>query len=335
MRQRFRLARVLVRLVPVCWVMSACTVQSPWGAQGTNAQPCFPDETCDKNLVCLAEGSEHICRSGSAGPDGGIDGIASSDAACWLDQGIQLSQVPRLLAGSNVLVIEGRADDDITEILVLGPGVEQTAEVSEGTFCLEAQLEAQRAAYNIFGRDAQGCLTEAVRVEAHQTLGINVLAGRIPAGPWQREVRSLTDGSKTTTVQLSVLDPDDPSDSEYCNEYAYVWFSLPSSLPIGRVAVRYPEAVGTRYIRCWSLAGSTERDPAPPSPSVVTPWEFIVQSTHGSEGDLLIDLAKPSRLRHIAVLMYEDGLPGAEVETFEVAEIEAWTPPTAGQAGCN
>ena len=198
MRQRFRLARVLARLVPVCWVMSACTVPSPWGAQGTNGQPCFPDETCDKDLVCLAEGSEHVCRLGSGGPDGGIDGIPSSDAACSLHPEIQLSRVPRLLAGSNVLVIEGRADGEHHGDPA--PGARRRAKgrrSPRGTFCLEAQLEAQRATYNIFGRNAAGCLTEAVRVEAHETLGINVLAGRIPEGPWQHEVRSLTDGSKT------------------------------------------------------------------------------------------------------------------------------------------
>lgn len=340
MQQRFRAACVLARLMPLCWVflygaMSACTVPSPWGAQGTDGQPCFSGETCDKGLVCLAEGNAHVCRRGSGGPDGGIDGIPSSDSACWLKQGVQLSRVPRLLAGSNVLVVEGRADEGITEILLLGPGVEQTSEISKGTFCLEAKLVAQGATYNLYGRNAQGCLTEAIRVEAHETLGINVLAGRIPEGPWQREVRSLTDGSDDTTVQLSVLDPSDPSDREYCNEYAYVWFSLPSTLPIGRVAIRYPEAVAPHYIVCWSLAGSAERDPAPPWPSVVNPWEFIDQSTHGSEGDLLIDLVKPPRLRHIAVLMYEDAQPGVDTETFEIAEIEAWRPPSAEEAGCN
>ena len=148
-------------------------------------------------------------------------------------------------------------------------------------------------------------------------------------------MRSLTDGSKRTTVQISVPDPDDPDDIEYCNAYQYVWFSLPTIVPISRVAVRYPDAVAPHYIVCWSLAGSTERDPGPPWPSVITPWEFIDQSTHGTEGDLIIDLAKPPRLRHVAVLMYEDALPKADTETFELAEIEAWTPPSSRETGCN
>lgn len=300
------------------FLLAGCTTVAPWAGEGTVGQDCFPDDTCDPGLTCSAGTCVAKLSSCSLAGTPAIDAVPS--------------QTPYLR-----VPISGEAPVGATAIEVSGAGDLRVATVTQRRFCLEVPLLDERTTLEVRARDAEGCVSEASTVEITRDPAVtNVLAGLVPQGQWSRTITSLTDGEVSTSLRLSFTDPGEPP--EICDDYTYVWFALPNPTPIARVVVYYPDVPNfSDYALCWALIGSDQGVVDAPWPVVGrTQWDVIAQSTSGSPNTLVIDMAEPIEVQHLALLMFENGVAG-DVEAFEIAELEAWSaiPDTPDYVGCN
>lgn len=311
----------------------SCTERAPWGLQGTAGEACFPDNTCDPGLFCEFA----TCVVERSGSDAGV--LSDAGTGCRTSAQIKLTFLPRVLSGMGKVVVRGKVDSSIETVRVGNAEHSEQVSVGANRFCAEFPLASgERERLAIVGLDSDGCTTDPIWIEVDGTLGVNMLAGRAPTAPWTTPIYALTDGVADTSVQLSFADAGDPPGVDICDNFTYIWFSLPDSTVIDRFEVRYPEGSeeAKRYAVCWSLMSSVVADLQPPIDIAGDLWRVIAQSTQGREDGLTVQLPDGGvRMRQLALLLFEDAQSGS-TELFEIGEMAAWMPPSDSDLiGCH
>lgn len=322
---------------------SACTKRAPWAGEGTNQQPCYPDGSCDPGLLCAAG----TCIPAQLPPDAGPhrDGPAPKLDVTRPDMSDGCPNPPTMAPKVDPLpattphakvVLRGQAPSGSVTIVASLGNKRFNTPVVNGIFCLEADVPevAQPITYTVVAIDGQGCRSQEATATTRWVKADgakNVLAGLLGAGTHtQGPFTPLTDGKLDKWTEFSFYDPDiGPGGT--CDRYAYLRYELPTPARIDRVVVKYPTNNNFKnYLQCYRLMGSS---------TIAVPqqggWTDLAYDDKGQRGDLEITVNNPTPLRHLILLMYEDGGTGYN-ETFQLVEIEAWS---SGEAppfvGCN
>lgn len=306
--------------------LCACTTAAPWGKQGTAGQPCYPELTCDRGLVCLKQTCTVIPDPGNV-----INPSPDLSPSCPTSDPPLLQGVPATTPYLQV-PIQGTASAGTVVVIVSGESEAHGLTVAQNEFCTEMSLtRGQSSDFEVASVDADGCASPTLRVTVaqRQPTGKNVLAGLKPftSGDRQGEPSVLTDESTQTSLRLSFRDHNLPTDA--CDASVYVWFALPQRETIDQVEVRYPAGgAGSRYMRCWALvtADGTSADVDQPAIGAYG-WRSVGGSQNGTSSDFRFNI--PDRaVSQLALLMFEDGDSTSEEETFDLAEVRAYSPAT-------
>ena len=84
----------------------------------------------------------------------------------------------------------------------------------------------------------------------------------------------------------------------------------------------------TDYLSCWLLLGSTKASPAPPTGSATGDWTKLYSSNkETATATVSVDIFD-TKVRHLAVVMFEDGDIQGNPEYVKLVEIEGWGLPS-------
>jgi hypothetical protein len=306
--------------------LCACTTAAPWGAQGTEGDSCFPDQTCDRGLVCLNQ----VCQAVGGGDDGGLP---ENDASpqCPVVAPPVLDPVPETTP-HEAIAIGGTTGEDAVAVVISEGSQSLTIPVPTRVFCVELPLDPQRTVqFEVAAVDARGCASSPATVTVTQRvdLGRNVLAGLTRpfySGTLGGSLDRLTDGDTSTSASLSLRDRDE--DPDECGDSVYLWYRLPQAELVDRLIVRYGQQLDNAdYLRCWALYVNPSptaelSQPGPGNPD----WQEVGGSSRGASSDFLFRFPSPRDVGQLALVMFEDGNFQSEQERFTIAELEALTP---------
>lgn len=301
-------------------VGGGCTERLPWAGEGSEGFPCFPDGSCDPGLSCV----QGTCRANSTTLDGGA---RERGGSCELASP-SLDEVPERTPHMQV-ALSGTAPDEAVKVQVEGPTGRFEAAVRGGDFCLEVNLVPERSnTFALRAEDARGCVSPPTMVTVAQAPPepVNVLRHLRPyVDNLERgDGGALTDGLYDDVVTFSFWDPETGMSGDRCDLSALTVFTLPDPKPVQRVVIHYPALDGfLDYLACWRLVGSMEEK----LPQAPEQWSLLAEARNTREAErLVIEFDQAVMIRHLGLAMYENGAMGL-TETFQLTEIEAWSPP--------
>lgn len=319
-------ARDTLSLLLLVHLVTGCTAEAPWGAQGTVGESCYPEATCDRGGACVAGRCQAIGTSGRPGADGGTRPLP---VGCPGLARPQLDAVPETTAHPRV-ALSGQLRAPAVALLIAGAGKQRLVPLpSDGQFCEELSLPGgQTTRFELLALDGQGCASAptVVQIAQRPAAGSNVLAGIVPFanGEVRGALSRVSDGDVTTFSELAFRERAGAgATNSDCDNGVYIWFPLREPAEVSKLVVRYPsEGAGTRYLSCWSLLSSNATTSNVARPAIgATGWRALGGMQDGSGDDFLFSFP-PQRVTQLALLLFEDGSDSDE-ETFAIAEIEA------------
>lgn len=324
--------------VLACSLLLGCKQAAPWGAEGTEDEPCFPDQTCDPGLVCSPAGfcvSEPVPPAAEAGPRRDRGTAPRLDSRRPGESGLpdapppNCSSVPPQPSVTSYpqttsfpkAAVKGIAPGAV-KVQVTGAAAPQSAPVAGGIFCIEVSLFPGINHLQLVSVDGKGCSSSPVFIDIQLAAEgpVNIAHGLLASTKRQPDaglVSYLSDGQLSTVARFSFWDT-----TSACDEREHIWYDLGSLRSIDQVNVRYPKKGNFKsYMVCWDLLISGQVSPADPDPKHPD-WTLVQGSTSDTYADVTIKLGG-TQARHVALLMYEDASTSYQ-ETFELAEVEVW-----------
>ena len=239
----------------------------------------------------------------------------------------------------------GRAQG-ATSVVVSAADISSPASVdpNTGRFCIEANLFPDAVnTVRFFPRTADGCLgnTRDTTI-THETsmvdggvgpqvlnLAKNQLVTSSTA-PDEGELIDVVDEDPNTHVRLDFWDI---IDTGACDAYAWIKIDLGKVYTVSRVEIAWKPNVSSTYATCYGLLTSVADAPLPPDTSLSI-WTEPVEMEDSGDNSLQKIVFNAQPVRHIAVLLYENGGTGFE-ENFDIGDIAVFgfDPNLGGRTG--
>lgn len=321
--------------IAAAWLaLAGCTVEAPWAGKGGADQPCFADSTCLDGLFCVAG----TCSSSSV--DGGLgdlptmpDVIPHPDFPCPAPPA-----PPRLMpypssTVQNRVALRGTAVGAAKVMVVGGSKSVASATVTGGAFCTVVFLQNLPTPQTLYlvAVDHKGCLSAPAHAQVTYAPGqaLNLLYSKgvqSNKDPVDGKASYLTDGNVQQVVTYKA-----PTTMWYCDKaaYNYLWFDLGVLSKVKQVVIKYPDSKTFRgYLACWTLLASKLDAPKIPRGKGFAPdWVAVYTHSKDKSTGIKLDLGG-AQLRHLAVMMFEDGQFYGNPERFDFTEIEVWGEPS-------
>jgi len=330
---------LILRLLPLCLLCVSCTERLPW--VGAENSPCLPNDTCNDSLVCRGG----LCVRSTLPPfDLGTRDYTTRDFSLPendLSQPDQSNCSTRPAPSLNhpketpqrKAAISGSAPGAVSFVVTIGNKVKEIK--TKSAFCAEVDLpENVTSNVEVYAVFTDGCRSQSAVASIRQVKlkPINLIAGKYGAAYRKAsnndKISWLTDRRYDRAVAFSFFDPDVTTNA--CDKYAYARWDLGQKREIIGATVHYPKSTGggkfEAFLTCWKFLVSEVNSSQPPYPSPSdTKWKLAAEAKTGTNQTLQISF-QPMSVRHVALLMFEDGASDI-YEDFDITEVEVWGQP--------